>query len=71
MTLTLESGFKVTGHPQLLSNLNIVWKVTHLGPKESKDASDMDFKQKTEMTLTSSLETRFIITSWLIIHPET
>lgn len=63
MTLTLETGIKVTGDPQLLSNLNFVGKKTQMGPKESKYASDMNFKQKAVMTLTSSLETRFIIPS--------
>lgn len=56
MTLTIETGIKVTGDPQLLSSLNFVGTKKQMGPKESKDASDINFKQKAVMTLTSSLE---------------
>lgn len=44
MTLTIETGIKVTGDPQLLSNLNFVGgKKTQMGPKKSKDASNINY----------------------------
>lgn len=45
MTLTLEAGIKVTGDPQLLSNLNFVGggEKTQMGPKKSKDASNINY----------------------------